>query len=70
MSARKILDVVQNEGKAAVEFIEALGLGQRVLCPGFGEIARNVPPGDAQQVEIFPVERAVEWRARQHDRAL
>ncbi len=68
--AHQILDVVHDEGEAAVELVEALRIGQRLLRPRLGEVARHLAAGDAQQVEILPVERAVDRRAGQQDRTL
>ena len=56
--ADEILDVVEDEGEAAVEFLEPLGVRQRLLAMRFGERAGRLAPGGAQQVEILPVERA------------
>src|SRR3546814_13082407 len=41
----------------------------RSLRAGLGEIACDLPPGDAQQVEILPVERAVHRRPCEQDDA-
>ena len=68
--ADEVLDVVQDESEAAVEFVEALGFREGFLRPRLGEVARDLAPGDAQQVEILPVERAVDRRAREQDRPL
>src|SRR3546814_16394470 len=54
--AHQILDVVEDEGEAAVELVEALGVGERLLAPRLGEIARGLNAGGAEQVEILPVE--------------
>src|SRR3546814_13469386 len=55
--ARQILDVVHDEGEAAIEFVEPPRLGQGLLALRFGEIARRLLARDAQHIEIFPVER-------------
>ena len=55
--ADQILDVVQDEGEAAVEFLEPLGVGERLLALRLGERARRLAAGGAKQVEILPVER-------------
>ena len=55
--AHQILDVVHDEGEAAVELVEAVGVGERLLAARFGEIARRLDAGGAEQVEILPVER-------------
>ena len=62
--ADQVLDVVQDEGEAAVEFLEPLGVGQRLLAVRLGERARRLAAGGAQQVEILPVERRGGSRAR------
>ena len=56
--ADQVLDVVEDEGEAAVEFLEPLRVGERLLAMRFGERARRLAAGGAQQVEILPVERA------------
>ena len=56
--ADEVLDVVQDEREAAVELVEPRGVGERGMRAILGQIARRLPPGDAQQVEILPVERA------------
>ena len=55
--AHQILDVVHDEGEAAVELVEALGVGERLLAARLGDIARRLDAGGAEQVEILPVER-------------
>src|SRR3546814_19502812 len=62
--ARQILDVVHDEGEAAIEFVEPPRLGQGLLALRFGEIARRLLARDAQPIEIFPVERARQARKR------
>ena len=57
--ADQILDVVHDEGEAAVELVEAARVAERLLPARLGEIARHLPAGDAEQVEILPVERAI-----------
>ena len=66
--ADQILDVVEDEGEAAVEFLEPLRVGKRFLAMRLGERARRLAAGGAQQVEILPVERAaVIGRGEQHE---
>ena len=48
---------MEDEGEPPVEFLEPLGVRQRFLPVRFGERARRLPAGGAQQVEILPVER-------------
>src|SRR3546814_16717457 len=60
--AHQILDVVEDEGEASVEFVEPALIGERALRAGLGAIACDLPPGDAQQVEILPVERSADRR--------
>ena len=67
--ADQILDVVQDEGEAAVEFLEPLGVRQRLLAMRFGEGAGRLAAGGAQQVEILPVERPAIIGRRQAGRA-
>ena len=55
--ADQILDVVHDEGEAAVELVEALGVGERVLALRLGDVAGGLDAGGAEQVEILPVER-------------
>ena len=55
--AHQILDVVHDEGEAAVELVEARGIAECVLALGFGKIACDLASGEAKQVEILPVER-------------
>ncbi len=43
---------------------------ERLLRARLGKVARHLAAGDAQQVEILPVERAVDRRAGEQDRAL
>ncbi len=65
--ADEVLHVVQDEGEAAVEFLEPLGVGQRLLAVRLGQRAGRLAPGRAQQVEILPVERAAVFgRGEQH----
>ncbi len=56
--ADQILDVVHDEGEAAVELVEALRVGERLLAARLGEIAGGLDAGGAEQVEILPVQRA------------
>ena len=67
--ADEILDVVQDEGEAAVEFLEALGVRQRFLAMRFGQRACRLAPGGAEQVEILPVERAAIFGCGEQDQA-
>ncbi len=67
--AGEVLDIVHHEGNAAVEIVEPPGLGQGFLTGLFGKIAGQLLTGDAQQIEILPVEPAGQDRARQHDHA-
>ena len=55
--AHQILDVVHDEGEAAVELVEALGVGERLLAARLGDIGGGLDAGGAEQVEILPVER-------------
>ena len=55
--AHQILDVVHDEGEAAVELVEALRVGERVLAPRLGDVGGRLDAGGAEQVEILPVER-------------
>ena len=41
----QILDVVEDEGEAAVELVKALRLGRRLLAMCLGKTARRLPPG-------------------------
>jgi len=66
--ADKILDVVEDEGEAAVEILEPLGIRQSFLSVGLGQRARRLPSGGAQQVEILPIKRpAVIGRREEHE---
>ena len=66
--ADEVLHVVEDEGEAAIEFLEPLGVGQRFLAVRFGKRTRGLAPGGAQQVEILPVERAAVFgRGKQDD---
>ena len=67
--ADQILDVVHDEGEAAVEFVEPPGVGERLLAARLGEIARRLDPGGAEQVEILPVERPPDQRMLEQDQA-
>ena len=67
--AHQILDVVHDEGEAAVELVEALGVGERLLAARLGDIGRGLDAGGAEQVEILPVERAAEGRMLEDDEA-
>ena len=60
---------MHDEGDAAVEFVEALRLAERVLAGLLGEIARQLAADDPQEIEILPVEGTGEGRAGQHDHA-
>ena len=55
--AHQILDVVHDEGEAAVELVEALRVGERLLAARLGDIGGGLDAGGAEQVEILPVER-------------
>ena len=55
--AHQILDVVHDEGEAAVELVEALRVGERLLAARLGDVAGGLDAGGAEQVEILPVER-------------
>ena len=55
--ADQVLHVVQDEGEAAVELLEPAGVGKRFLAEHFGERARRLAAGGAQEVEVLPVER-------------
>ena len=67
--ADQILDVVHDEGEAAVELVEALGVGERLLAARLGDIAGGLDAGGAEQVEILPVERAADRRMLEDDEA-
>ena len=67
--ADQILDVVHDEGEAAVELVEAPGVGERLLASRLGDIAGGLDAGGAEQVEILPVERAPERRMLEDDEA-
>ena len=67
--ADQILDVVHDEGEAAVELVEALRVGERLLAARLGEIARRLDAGGAEQVEILPVERPPDERMLEDDEA-
>ena len=60
--ADQILDVVHDEGEAAVELVEALGVGERLLAARLGDIGGGLDAGGAEQVEILPVEPAADRR--------
>ena len=60
---------MQDEGEAAVEFLEPARFGQGGLGTFLGQIAGDLSPGDAQQVEILPVERPGEDGPGKQDRA-
>src|SRR3546814_5920683 len=49
--AHQILDVMDDEGEAAVEFLETLGVVQRLLPLRLAQIAGRLPSGGAQHVE-------------------
>ena len=55
--AHQILDVVHDEGEAAVELVEALRVGERLLAARLGDVGGGLDAGGAEQVEILPVER-------------
>ena len=59
--ADQILDVMENEGEATVELLEPLGLAQCLLTERLGERACGLVARGAQQVEILPVELALEF---------
>ena len=66
--ARQVLDVVHDEGDAAVEIVEAARLFERVLAGLLGEVAGELLADDAQQVEVLPVELALPgWRGEHDD---
>ncbi len=66
--AGEVLDVVHDEGHAAIELVEARRVLQGILPGLFGQIARHLLSGDAQQVEIFPVEPTRDMRpGKDHD---
>ena len=67
--ADQILDVMRDEGEAAVELVEALGVVERLLPLRLADMGRRLAPGSAQHVEILPVEAAVDRRRRKQDRA-
>ena len=67
--AHEILDVVKDEGKSAIEFFEALRIGERFLTHCFGKRACRLLAGGSQKVEILPVERAPILRRREEDEA-
>ena len=65
--ADQILDVMHDEGEAAVELVETLRVGQRLLALRLADMAGGLPPGGAQHVEILPIEPPVDRRTRQQD---
>ena len=65
--AHQILDVVHDEGEAAVELVEALRVGERLLAARLGDIGSGLDAGGAEQVEILPVERPAEGRISEDD---
>ena len=67
--AHQILDVVHDEGEAAVELVEALGVGERLLAARLGDIGGGLDAGGAEQVEILPVEPPAEGRVGEDDEA-
>ena len=67
--AGQVLDVVHHEGDAAVEILEPRGFEQRLVAGLFGEIAGELAPDHAQQIEILPIERARERGTAQHHHA-
>ena len=67
--ARQVLYVVHHKGHATIEFIEATGFGQRCLTALLGEIAGQLAANDAQKVEIFPVQFALDRRTGKNDYA-
>ena len=67
--ADQVLDVVQDEGEAAVELLEPLRLGERLLAERLGKRARRLVAGGAQQVEILPVELASVFGRGEHHEA-
>ena len=46
---------MHDEGKAAVKFIKALRIRKRLLAARFGEVACNLSPDNAEQIEILPI---------------
>src|SRR5689334_23142642 len=65
----QILDVMQNEGEATVEFLKPLRVGQRFLAVRLSQSCRSLAAGGAQEVEIFPVESAADFRSGEQDEA-
>src|SRR3546814_14021484 len=63
--AHQILDVVRDEGEAAVELLETLRFGKRLLPLRFGYVAGHLPSDDAQHVQILPVKLPPDERPRQ-----
>src|SRR3546814_1897638 len=63
--AHQILDVVHDEGEAAVELLETLRFGKRLLPLRFGYVAGHLPSDDAQHVQILPVKLPPDERPRQ-----
>src|SRR6185369_16344211 len=56
--ADQVLDIVEDEGKAAVEFLEALSLAEGFLADRFRKRACRLAARCTQKVEVFPVELA------------
>ena len=67
--ARKVLDIVHHEGDAPIELVEPVRLQQRDLAVVLRQIACQLLPDDAQQVEILPIELARHRRPAEHDHA-
>ncbi len=63
--AHQISEIVQDEGEAATELLEALGLGERLAGSRLADQPRSLAADDAQHVEILPVDTAPDIRARQ-----
>ena len=67
--ADEVLDVMEDEGEAAVELLESLRLAERLVAESLGKRARRLVPRRAQQVEVFPVELAAVVGRRKNDDA-
>ena len=65
----QILDVVEDEGEAAVELVEAAGVGERLLAARLGDIGGGLDAGGAEQVEILPVQPAADGGMFEDDEA-
>jgi len=66
--ADELLDVMKDEGKAAIELVELARLVERDLCRAFGNLACRLPAQGAQQLEILPIERPLEIGAFEHEK--